>query len=266
MRNKGKSRQVVIGHLSWVVCGLLAACAGDPASVQRLDAGNQAIAARQYDQAIRNADAVIGSDDTLALAEAFYIRGYAIETRPKTDAAAALRDLGLARDSYERGLAHNPRLAIAARLHAQLGNVAYYQEDYPTALRELGVAYRTLDEQQAKPLILYHMGICEQRLGRFEDADRTFQRVREQYASSGYAAHAASHEGIRGFYVQLGVYRQPSDIAAADRAVAAAGSAPLRTAEGNLTAVRTADVPSYSQAEQLRERLSARYPDARVMP
>ncbi len=250
----------------WFLVFLLAACAANPQSVQQLDAAKQAVAAQQYDQAIRDADAVIASGDTGGLAEAYYLRGYSIEVRPKPDAAASAGDLAMARDSYVRGLWQNPSPAVAGRLRAQLGNVAYYQEDYATALRELGDAYRMVDDPQSKPLILYHMGICEQRLGRFEDADRTFQQVQQDYPASEYAAHAREHEGVRGFYVQLGAYSRPSDINEAASAVAAVGSAPLKTTEGNLTVVRTADVPSYAQAEQLKARLAARYPDARVMP
>jgi hypothetical protein len=57
-----------------------------------------------------------------------------------------------------------------------------------------------------------------------------------------------------------------SDIERAASAVAAAGSPPLKTTRGSLTVIRTSDVPSYAQAQELKERLASRYPDARVMP
>jgi hypothetical protein len=40
----------------------------------------------------------------------------------------------------------------------------------------------------------------------------------------------------------------------------------LKTTEKGLTVIRTADVPSYAQAQQLRQQLASLYPDARVMP
>ena len=169
-------------------------------------------------------------------------------------------------DSYVKGLGYNPRPSVAGRLHAQLGNVSYDQDDYATALRELNEAYALLDEPRGKSLVLYRMGICEQRLGRFEDADRTFQRVQQEYPGSEYVDPAPAHQGIRGFYVQVGAYSKPSDVDQAAAAVAAAGSAPLETTDRGLTVIRTADVPSYGQAEQLKTRLTERYPDARVMP
>jgi len=245
---------------------LLGGCTGDPQSRQELNSAKQALDSGQTDDAIRSADSVISTNDSPALAEAYYIRGYAIESRPKPDNAAAARDFRLARDSYTHGLAYDPRPEIAGRLHVQLGNVCYYQEDYSAAVPELTTAYNLLDPSQPKDLVLYHIGICEQRLGRFDDADRTFQRVQQDYPNSAYAAPAKAHQGIRGFYVQLGAYSQPRDIESAARAAAAAGSAPLKTSEKGLTIIRTADVPSYGQAEQLRERLALQYPDARVMP
>jgi tetratricopeptide (TPR) repeat protein len=244
----------------------LTACTGDPQSQQQLDASKQALQAQQYDPAIRSADAAIASNDSAELAEAYYLRGYAIENRPKADTADAIRDLALARESYVNGLTHDPGPAVAGHLHAQLGNVTFYQDDYSTALREFDAAYPLASEPGNKPLILYHMGICEQRLGRFDDADRTFQRVVQEYPGGEYGPYAQARIGVRGFYVQVGAYSQPSDIQKAAKAVASAGSAPLKTNDKGLTVIRTSDVQSYDQAQDLKERLASRYPDARVMP
>jgi tetratricopeptide (TPR) repeat protein len=251
-------------HIS--VLFLLAACTGNAQSRQDLNSGKQAMDSGETDQAIRDADAVINSGDGPALAEAYYLRGYAIELRPKPDNAASARDLSMARDSYTHGLAQNPRPVIAARLHVQLGNVCYYQEDYSAAVPEFTAAYNLLEASQSKDIVLYRIGICEQRLGRFEDADRSFQRVQQEYPNSAYVSPARAHQGIRGFYVQIGAYSHPPDIDKASRAIVAIGSAPLKTTSKGLTIVRTADVPSYGQAEQLRARLAGQYPDARVMP
>jgi tetratricopeptide (TPR) repeat protein len=259
------SALILVSAFWFLVC-LLAACTGNAQSRQSLDGANQSLNASQYDQAIRDTDSVLSSSDSAAYAEAWYIRGYAIEKRPKQDNAAAQRDLSLAADSYNRGLASNPRPSLAARLHAQLGNVAYYQQDYSTAVRELTAAFDTLENSQPKDLVLYHIGIGQQRLGRFEDADRTFTRLQQIYPTSPYAARARDHQGVRGFYVQLGEYSQPADINRAAGAIGAAGSVPLQASRGGLTVIRTADVPSFAQAEELRSRLAGQYPDARVMP
>jgi len=249
-----------------VLLPLLSACAGDSQSRAQLDDGKHAIEARQYDQAIRDADSVIQTGDSSGLAEAYYLRGYAIESREKADNAAKTRDLALARESYSSGLSYTPRPAIAARLHVQLGNVCYHQEDFAMALREFGIAVTQLDQTQFRPQILYEMGICEQCLGRFEDADQTFLRVQQDYAGNEYAGYAHTRSGIRGFYVQVGMYAQPADIDRAANAVTASGSVPLKTTHSGLTVIRTADVPSFGQAQRLKALLAGEYPDARVMP
>jgi len=265
-RTKPKSEAIFSSGIGIFILLLLAACADNPQSQQQLDSGKQALEAKQYDPAIRDADAVIASGDSTDLAEAYYLRGYAIENRPKSDTADAIRDLALARDSYASGLSRNPRPAIAVRLHAQLGNVTFYQDDYSTALREFDAAYSLADAPENKPLILYHMAVCEQRLGRFDDADRTFQRVQQEYPSSEYVPYARARQGIRGYYVQVGAYSKLSDIDRAASAVATTGSPPLKTTSGALTVIRTSNVPSYAQAQELKAQLASRYPDARVMP
>jgi tetratricopeptide (TPR) repeat protein len=268
--SKSETRNFFV-HCSFallILLPLLSGCAGDAQSRQQLDDGKHAISAGQYQQAIRDADNVIQRGDSDGLAEAYFLRGYAIEAREKPDNIAKSRDLAMARDSYTTGLSYNPRPVIAARLHVQLGNVCYHQEDFPTALREFGLAMPVLDQTQFRPQILYEMGICEQCLGRFEDADSTFQRVQQAYPMSEYAGYSRTRSGIRGFYVQVGMYSQSADITRAATAVAASGSVALQTTQhqSGLTVVRTADVPSFGQAQRLKSLLAPEYPDARVMP
>jgi tetratricopeptide (TPR) repeat protein len=249
-----------------LLCISVAACTGDAESRQELHSGKAALDSQQYNQAILDADAVIASNDSAAYAEAYYLRGYAIEMRPKADNVASVRDLGLAHESYTKGLSQNPRPELATRLHAQLGNVCYNEQDYSAAVPELTAAFNSPDAGLPKDLLLYHMGVGQQRIGRFEDADASFQRLQRDYPSSRYAGAARAHQGVHGFYVQVGAYSRQSDINAAARAVTAAGSAPLKTTQNGLTVIRTADVPSFAQAEEMRDRLKGPYPDARVMP
>jgi tetratricopeptide (TPR) repeat protein len=266
-RGEGRVRGLFVSRfvVPYIAVSLLAGCADNPQSRQQLDAGEQALTARQYDQAIRSADAALsagGSDD----AEANYLRGRAIEERPKPDAAAAARDLAMAQAAYLSGLTQHPSVPLSGLLHGQLGNIAYYRDDFATALREFSAAEAQLDQPQWKAWVLYRMGICQQCLSRFEDADRTFQQVREDYPGTEPAARAAARQGIRGFYVQIGAYGRFADIQKAAAAVTAVGSVPLKTTNRNLTVIRTADMPSYAQAQQLRAQLAGEYPDAMVMP
>jgi tetratricopeptide (TPR) repeat protein len=265
MRNAGKWCWVWMIALAGAA--MAGGCQNNPQQRQMLDDGEKSLKARQYDQAIRAADSVIATGDQADLAEAFYLRGCAIEDRnPKPDPAAAGADLTAARRDYTSGLQCNPYPELAMRLHERLGNVAYYEDDYAVAAQQLTVAYNMLDDPAWKAGVLYRIGNCLQRLGRFEDADRTFQAVQDQFPGTQVAHWAAEKEGVHGFYVLVGVFSQQADIDKAAAAVAAAGAVPTQSQGKGVTIVRTAGIPTYRQANSLRARLIGLYPDARVMP
>jgi cell division septation protein DedD len=112
----------------------------------------------------------------------------------------------------------------------------------------------------------YYMGICQQRLGRFTDADGSFQRVEADFPNTEPAKRAHLREGLRGFYVQVGAFADADDAAKAAGAVSAAGGIAMKTSSKNLTVIRSGNVPSYAQAVVLRSRLAGQYPDASVVP
>jgi tetratricopeptide (TPR) repeat protein len=163
-------------------------------------------------------------------------------------------------------LYENPDPALQARLRAQIGNVAYFQEDYPVALQQWTFAYQQLDNPNWKQWILYRIGICQQRLGRFTDADRTFAAVEAEYPGTEVAHRAQLRQGVHGFYVQVGAFADAGDAQKAAEVIGSLGSIPEEVDQQGLKVVRTAGVPSYAQAAQLKNRLVGEYPDARVMP
>jgi tetratricopeptide (TPR) repeat protein len=246
---------------------ILAGCASDPRPPQ-LDLGERAINANppQYDVALRNADAVLRMDAPQAQAEAHYLRGLAIENRVKPSAFVAGNDMNAARTEYQIALTGRPTLPVEARVHSQLGNIAYWQDDYATALREWTVAFGQLERLDSKSWILYRMGICQQRLGRFADADATFARVQQLYPRTEPAQRSAARQGVRGFYVQMGAFAQAADAQKAVAAVESVGLVPMKATDGGLTVIRTSAIPTYAQATALRARLAAQYPGAQVGP
>ncbi|MDP9172264.1 MAG: SPOR domain-containing protein [Planctomycetota bacterium] len=251
--------------LGGILFALVAGCATEARPAQ-LDAGEKALAAQQYDVALRNADSVLSMDAPASQAEARYLRGLVIEDRPKANPMSAQHDLDAARGEYSLALSQTPTMPVEARIHAQLGNVAYFSEDYSTALREWTLADAQLDMPMWKAWILYRMGICQQRLGRFTDADQTFSRVQQLYPNTEPATRAHSREGAHGFYVQLGAFAQAADAQRAAAAILALGSVPMKTMQGNLTIIQTKGMPTFSQASALRARLVGSYPDAKIMP
>jgi tetratricopeptide (TPR) repeat protein len=258
-----------MAYLSWLgAAGLMlaGACADDSQNRQELNAGEDALRAQQYDRALRAADDVTASGVAANAAEAHYLHGRAIEDRPKADPAAAAADLAEARRNYSLALAEDPSPALQARLRGQLGNVAYFQDDYAVALQQWTIAYSQLDNPQWKQWILYRIGICQQRLGRFTDADRTFAAVQDEYPGTEVAQRAQARQGVHGFYVQIGAFSDATDVQKAADALSAAGSLAQEVNQRGLKVVRSAGLPSYAEAAELKSRLLGDYPDARVMP
>jgi tetratricopeptide (TPR) repeat protein len=271
MRNPRMERLWIgrLAYLSWLgAAGLMfaGACADNSQNRQELNAGEDALRAQQYDRALRAADDVAASGVAQNAAEAHYLHGRAIEDRPKPDPAAAAADLAEARRYYALALGEYPSPALQGRLRAQIGNVAYFQDDYAVALQQWTIASAQLDNPQWKQWILYRIGICQQRLGRFDDADHTFAVVQDEYPGTEVARRAQARQGVHGFYVQVGAFNDSSDVQKAAYAVTSAGSIAEEIDQRGLKVVRSAGLPSYAQATALKTRLVGEYPDARVMP
>jgi tetratricopeptide (TPR) repeat protein len=277
------SRCFILPAMMLGIC-LAGGCAADSGARQPLDDGEAALRTAQkdqamdntlaaaqtrmmqYDRAIHDADQVLNSGDTSSAAEAYYLRGRALESRPKFDDASRARDLSEARKAYSDGLTYSPSKALEGRLHTQLGNIAYLQDDYAAALVQWTQAYAQLDRPEWKRWVLYYMGSCQQRLGRFADADRTFERLEQQYAGSDAAEQGRKLEGVHAFYVQVGAFTKPADAEHAAAAISAAGSVAMKTTQNGLVIIRSMDIPSYALAVTLRNQLWSKYPDAKILP
>jgi TolA-binding protein len=239
----------------------------DPAQ-QTLRRGYDALDAQQYEEAINRADEYLQQQPAgPGSAEALYLRGRAYERKLAANPAEASKHLQEARRAYIDALKLNPGRKLTSYIRTSLANVAYFQEDYETALTQWTAAYEALQEPEVKAWVLYRIGLCQQRLGRFDAADRTFAAVEQSYRGSLPAQRAREHVGMREFYVQVGVY---SSVAGADKAsgqVRQAGAVPVRFVDNKgRYVIRAGPYKSYKEARNLRERLNDRFPDALVIP
>jgi len=247
-----------------LVCCGLSGCQQDEHAQQALAAGEQSFAAKNYEMAIARASGAISLNPELA--DAYYLRGRAIEERTKPSAVAAANDLSMAKIDYLKGLTVNPSKSVAARLHAQLGNIAFNQNDYPGALTQWTQALPDMENDAWKARVLYLMGVSQQRLGRFGDADFTFGQVISQFPDSPSAAEAKQRQGVHGFQVQVGAYSQLADAGRAASMIQSNGAIPVVTNERGRYIVRSSPTPSYAQAEALRQRLLSSFADAILYP
>jgi tetratricopeptide (TPR) repeat protein len=232
-----------------------------------------ALARKQYDAAYAGAERVLaGNPAGTGAAEAQYLRGRVFEARAEQaaeagDINAARTNLGSARDAYNTTLSLQPPPDLEGRAQAGLANVAYFQEDYSTAIAAWTKSYDKLDDPQSKAWVLYRIGLSQQRFGQFAEADKTFGQVQQQHPNTEPARRAAAHQGAQGFYVQIGVYSTPANADNAVNGLRGQGIIGMRlTDSSGRNIVRVGPMRTYEEAKSVKTRLAAKYPDTLIIP
>ncbi|HEX4792816.1 MAG TPA: SPOR domain-containing protein [Humisphaera sp.] len=259
------SRIIAMACLAW------AAGCTDKASIDRLNQGYHALEAQRYDEAGAAANDYLARHPSGPGApEAYYLQGRAYEQRASESheqTAAARADLNSARAAYAKGLSLPAAPKWAALLHTGLANVAYFEDDFATALREWQTAYPNLADDDAKAWALYRIGICQQRLGSFPQADHTFAEVRQQYPGSEAAGRAATRIGAKAFYIQVGAFSDNANAQKLAQSLAQQGlGAGVAVDAGGRYAVRVGPAATYADAKLLRNRVIGQFPQAVILP
>lgn len=246
----------------------------DPVSAKPqavIDAGFAALESQQYNEALSKADDVLkeGTHGSQS-AEALYLKGRALEGKNASGDLSAdqiKQNLQLAREAYIQALDLVPKQPLDSYIRTSLANVAYFQDDYQTAVSQWTAAYDKLDRDDVKAWALYRVGVSQQRLGEFTQADQTFAMVQQLHPNSIPAQRAKEHTGARAFYVQLATFATPqaADGAIADLKRQGITASRANDAEGH-SLLRLGPIGSYSQAEYFKNRLAGKYPDAVVLP
>jgi TolA-binding protein len=264
--------KILAAFLTMTAFSLLPGCATDQEAKSQLNGGYHALDEHQYDQAIQAADKYLEkTPNGPGSAEAEYLKGRVLEERAEDadrqgNVAGARSNLKDAGDCYKTGLLLSPPPPVEALLHAQLANVAYHFDDYGTAVREWQSAYPHLQTADANAWVLYCIGLCQQRLGWFSQADRTFQMVRETYPGTPQATRAASHIGAKGFYVQVGAFTDAGDAQRAIAALQIHGFQADKQIVGGKQLISVGPVPTYADAHALKAQLVKDYPKSFIEP
>ena len=235
-----------------------------------LEDGYRALENQQYSEAIAKADEFLaGQQAGEGTPEALYLKGRGFEGKNLAGVTEdeARENLQAARTAYIQALEANPKQPLASYLRTSLGNVAYFQDDYQTAIAQLTAAYDSLDRDELKAWAMYRIGLSQQRLARFDQADQTFREVQQFHANTVPAQRAREHQGARAFYVQLATFAQPGS---ADRAITdlkrqGVSATRVNGPEGRAF-LRVGPIASYAQAQFMRNRFLDKYPDAVIIP
>ncbi len=249
------------------VMAFLAAC-HPTANQSTLSGGYASFQAKNYDQALRQVDQYLTQNPTgTNAAQAWYLRGRALENQNSASPSEAADHLQQARSAYIKALSFSPPPRLEGYIRAALANVAFFQDDYTTAIQQWSMAQPQLDTQELQSGALYRMGVSQQRLGRFVEADRTFALVISRYPNQSSAQRAKEHQFARQFFLQVGVY---ATAAAGDQAAATLHTQNfpalrLRDSQGR-TVLRVGPFANYAQARAAQIRLAGLFPGAMIVP
>lgn len=230
--------------------------------------GWEQLQAGQSDQALATAGRVLGEHPgSSRAAEALYLRGRAYEARASSSTADQAGNLKAANAAYVEALKQNPQPPLAGRIYSGLANTYYWLDDYSSAWRNWTTAYDLANDAETKSFTLYRIGLCQQRLGRFADADKTFLAVQQQYPGSDAANRAKAKVGARSFAVQVATFASAQSAEAAMNNIRREGFVPARqpNAQGQ-SVVTVAPFANYQQAKIAKDRLAGMFPDALIVP
>ncbi|HEV2292995.1 MAG TPA: tetratricopeptide repeat protein [Tepidisphaeraceae bacterium] len=247
---------------------LASGCSSNREARTDLSAVDQSLQQKRYDEAIAQADAFLARQPTGAgAAEALYLRGLAFEQKIAANPHESRQNFQSARASYIEALNRRPHNELETRIRTALANVAYFQNDYQTALTQWAAALPRIEHPETRAWTLYRMGLCQQRLGQFQQADQTFAAVQKEHPGTEPARRAKEHAGARSFFVQLVTFKSAASADKVTAALRREGLEPVRVpnAQG-FQQIRVGPVPSYAQAMSLKTRFADRYPDAIIIP
>lgn len=259
-----RQKLLIVGVLAWMA----AMGGGCNPHQQLLRAGASALKNEEYDQTILLANDALEEKLTKEeAAEALYLRGRAFEQRPVTSQGQLDANMQAARSSYVEALKRGPSKELSTYIHASLGKVAFFQDDFGTASQQLWLAYGELKDKNLKAASLYYMGKSQQRSGQFGAADQTFATLTQRFGGTEWAKKAAASRGVRAFYVQLGVY---STAKATEPMVAAMQQRGIQAARAiddkGRYLLKAGPFGTYAQAKHARQRLQDLFKDAFVTP
>jgi len=266
MRNLGSFLLVVAMFVSPI---LLNGCQTvDASNKVNLENGYRALDARDYEQALNNANSYLQNDPTgKGAAEAFYLKGRALEGQAVASPAQGQANYTAARDAYLQALSQNPNPKLMGLLHAGVGNTSYWLEDFDAAARNWSQAYDEVEDPTAKAFILYRVGLCVQRMGDFAGADTRFAHVQQQYPGTDAATRAQEKQGFKEFNVQVATFANALTANSTVGQLQKDGFVVRKGTDARgMTIVSVGPFQNYAQATAIKNRIAAKYPSAIIVP
>jgi tetratricopeptide (TPR) repeat protein len=227
---------------------------------------------RQYGQAVSLLTRCISAKpDSALLARAHYVRALALARSGQRDRARA---------DLERCLKIATDNDIRWRAYTVLGTLNFEDGDWDGAGRAYGAAIDIGPQAPPMDVLLFRLGQCYERVGRWMQARRPYQRILEEYPQSSLVPQARRRLalGADHFAVQCGVFSDRRNAQALCEELRRAGFSPqIRTetrsgrygesaAAGTVYVVLVGEFATYEEAERELARVKGYVPAAVIWP
>jgi len=177
-------------------------CAPQMTAQQRqlMDAGRASLDQRRYNEAVQHLDRLLAEPlDPESRAEALYLRGmsYAQSGR-RTQAYADLHNC----------VSENAAVDATWRAYVVLGTLYFEDGRWKSASESLRAAASRMPDAPPKDAVLYRLGLCQERMGLWNDARATFSDIARRFPSGALreAADRRARLNADAFYVQCGAF------------------------------------------------------------
>ena len=198
------------------------------------------------------------------LGQAYYLRGLCYQEM------GSGRELEASGD-FEAAIKKSRGEAVAGLAHVALGHI--YFEKHPDkqdkAIEQYTAALGKLGEVKPKDVVLYRLGVAQQKLGQWSEADLHLSRCLDGFAESKYASYARGRFGSRRWRLQYGAF---GNLGGAKRMVRELGRSGVeaewlpRRKDGRLLyAVQSGEYNTYAEAEAAWELIRGQQGQAEIV-
>ncbi|MDD4889322.1 MAG: tetratricopeptide repeat protein [Phycisphaerae bacterium] len=193
-------RRTLIWLTLWPAIIVLPACVGKlpPSGVILLKQIDTTYRAGDFRGTVSRTDSFLASyGNTEAAGEAYYLRGLAY---------AALKDRARAKADFEDAVKNASRSDLEPLAEVSLGNLAFEQGQMATAAQHYQAVAEKLPNDSPKDVVLYRLGQCHARQGRWHEAQGWFAQLVHLFPASSYEPLARRYLAVDGYTIQCGAY------------------------------------------------------------
>lgn len=241
----------------------LSACVGKlpPQGVDLLKGVDSAYRKGDYPATVSRADEFLAQyGDTEAAGEAYYLRGLAY---------AASKDRAHASADFESAIKSANRSDLTPLAHVAAGNLAFEDGKLTLAAQHYQPVVEQLPNESPKDIVLYRLGVCYSRQGRWQDGRTWFSQLTGAFPASSMEPLARRYLAVDGFTIQCGAYLDPANAQKQVRALRDQGAKDVRWVQDPRMKYHLVQVGSYATYREARDGLAQvmrSVPDAIIVP